>query len=106
MIFPKYDEWVYCDNNTDYIVWSYCSGDVAYVNLWGKRLPEKFFDELVHDMFEKYIEVQRISVIQSYTNYNFLRIDDDIVLHLPDSITLFLARLSAKHRYNIRREKR
>jgi len=97
----------YLDEDYEYDISLYMQGYSAYINVWGKILPQKIFETMIDEIFNSYREIKRISVIRGGNGYlDFLQEVNDIYIEIPRSIEELLARLKSKHQYNLRRMKR
>lgn len=103
----NYEENKYAFNNECYIVQSTIKNGNCKLNLWGKVLPQKLFENIIDDFFNKRSDIVSVEVQWAGNNYkNQLRKKEHYFVKTGESNSPILARLNAKERYNIRREKR
>lgn len=106
LIFYVYEQFMFEWENEKYSIMIHQENDKLYINLWGKELPQKKFEELIDELFVKK-DVRTISIIRCRNNYNgMLEETNDIMIFLPQSAEELKSRLQQKHRYNLKREKR
>ncbi len=107
LIFNSYQVLLYEHAGKTYKIMFHKEGEKAYINLWGKVLPQSLFEQIIESIFEKNEETAKISLLNCGNNYKgFLAASNDIYIYLPQSVEELLSRLKAKHRYNLNREKR
>lgn len=77
----------------------------AVLNVWGKKLPQWVFEQLIKNVFRSHIEIRYIEIIQGGNNYqNCLCEGNDIRIIIPKTKQELLQRLKSKHRYNLSRQ--
>lgn len=106
IIYSKYDTISYEFQGHVYCIMYHINNKYAYINLWGKELPQALFERIIDRVLNDK-NIVRLSLLRCKNDYNnLLEKTNDIILPLPDNIEQLIHRLSAKHRYNLYREKR
>lgn len=105
-IFSNYEELIYDYEGDAYKFMLCVQKGRAYINLWGKYLPQELFEQIMSCLLER-DDIYRLSLLRCKNNYmELLEKTNDFELDLPKTIDALFNRLKAKHRYNINREKR
>ncbi len=91
----------------EYFIDAHYENSKAVLNVWGKRLPQNFFDNTIEGIFKKHSEIRYIEIKRAGNDYkNLLSKCNDIRISIPKSEEELLQRLKAKHRYTVKRIKR
>lgn len=107
IIYDSFHTFTYKYNADNYQIDAHIADRTVTLNIWGKTFPQEVFDRCVNDVFEKFPHIFYISVTRAGNNYNgWLYRSNNLYIILPESEDSLMARLSKKHRYNLRREKR
>lgn len=102
----NYEEETYEYNGKLYVVQTYINKGNAYINVWGKKFPEKLFGLIIDNIFLEHSDVLQIIITKAYNNYRGEMYEtEDIVLPLPESKDELLNLIKTKHRYNLRRNR-
>ena len=105
IIFDDFEKKAYEYEGKKYIFMIHKKNGKAYVNLWGKKLPQHVFENLIEDILKEG-DVGRISFSRCQNNYkNLLEETNDIRIYMPESIEEIVCRLKKKHIYNLNRKK-
>lgn len=108
IIYPDdFVEEIYEYNEELYTTLIHIENESAFINVWGKFFPQKVFDLIIESVFLKYPYVLQIVITKAYNNYKDTMYEtEDIILQIPNSFDELLNRIKAKHRYNLRRNRK
>lgn len=96
----------YCDSDTEYCLDIHTEGANAKINIWGKPLPQKIFDNAIKDIFTNR-QVCAIELTRCGNPYgDFLEEVNDIRVPLPEDFEELMNRAERRDRATIRRKLR
>ena len=103
----NYKEKEYLFQGERYVVQFAIENGNLKLNLWGKVLPQKLFEEIIEDIFRKRPDIVSVEAQWAGNNYkNQLRKKEHYFVKTGENDSPILSRLNAKERSNIFRKKR
>lgn len=101
------ERFIYDYEDIRYAIDAHYNNSIAEINVWGKSIPLKVFENTITDIFDHHADVRCIEIKKSRNNYHqFLEKSNDIRIPLPETVEQLLQRVRAKHRSAIKRMKK
>ncbi len=101
------ERFLYEVDNETFAIDAHYKGNRASLNIWGKLFPQRVFNQVVYDIFERHLEIDFLDIRKSGNRFgDILESQSDIRVQLPETWEQLFSRVKAKNRSTIIRKKK